>query len=152
MLGLSEQETHHFNRAWHRLSPWPDSVAGLSRLRARYTLATLSNGNMSLLVDMAKCAGLPWDCILSAELAQHYKPDPEVYLAAAHWLGLEPERIMMVAAHPGDLLAAKRLGFKAAFVARPLEYGSPEKADALGNVGVDLTAADLLDLAARLGV
>ena len=106
--GLSEDEIDHLNRAWHRLSPWPDSVGGLNRLKTRYTLSTLSNGNVSLLVDMAKNAGLPWDCVLSAEVFNHYKPDPEVYLGAANLLGPTPGQVMMVAAHLGDLLAATK--------------------------------------------
>jgi 2-haloacid dehalogenase len=152
LTGLSPEEIDYLNQAWHRLQPWPDSVSGLTRLRRRYVLATLSNGNVSLLVDMAKNAGLPWDCILSAELARHYKPDPEAYLTAAQLLGLAPGQVMMVAAHPGDLLAARMLGFKAAFVSRPLEYGSAAKADSLGEVEVDLIASDLEDLAAKLGL
>lgn len=150
LAGLSHEEMNHFNRAWHRLEPWPDAVPGLHRLRGRYVLATLSNGNVSLLVNMARRAGLPWDCVLSAELARHYKPDPEVYLTAAQLLGLAPGQIMMVAAHPGDLRAAAAVGFKTAFVARPLEYGSADKADKLGEVEVDLVAADFLDLAVKL--
>src|SRR5439155_1281393 len=120
--GRSEEETQHLNDAWHRLTPWPDSVPGLNRLRGRYVLATLSNGNVSLLVDMAKNAGLPWDCVLSAELFGHYKPDPEVYQGAARLLGLPPGELMMVAAHPRDLEAAQRVGLKTAYVPRPLEY------------------------------
>jgi 2-haloacid dehalogenase len=111
--GLTEEEKDHFNRAWHRLDPWIDGITGLGSLRRRYTLATLSNGNVSLLVNMAKRAGLPWDCVLSAELAKHYKPDPEVYLMAADLLGLKPEEVMMVAAHKGDLHAAQAVGMKA---------------------------------------
>jgi 2-haloacid dehalogenase len=147
---LSEPEIDDLNRIWHRLIPWSDSVPGLNRLRARYILATLSNGNVSLLVEMAKNAGLPWDLILSAELAGHYKPDPEVYLMAARLLGLEPARVMMVAAHAGDLAAARQLGFRTAFVARPLEYGPDGKAETVARGAVDLVAEDFLDLAAQL--
>ena len=100
---LSEAEKDYLNRVWHRLKPWPDVISGLERLRKRYIVATLSNGNVALLTNMAKFAGLPWDCILSAELTQHYKPDPEVYQIAADLLGLSPNEVMMVAAHPGDL-------------------------------------------------
>jgi len=149
--GLTEGETDHLNRAWHRLMPWPDSVPGLNRLRSRYILATLSNGNISLLVNMAKNAGLPWDCILSAELAERYKPDPKVYQTAARLLGLPPERVMMVAAHPGDLQASKKVGFKTAFVSRPLEYGPAREADSVSETEVDLVASDFLDLAMKLG-
>jgi 2-haloacid dehalogenase len=151
--GLSEDEIDHLNRAWHRLSPWPDSVGGLNRLKARYTLSTLSNGNVSLLVDMAKNAGLPWDCVLSAEVFNHYKPDPEVYLGAAKLLGPKPEQVMMVAAHLGDLLAAKKLGLRTALVTRPLEFGPDGKANtaADGEGVVDIVASDFMDLAVQLG-
>jgi 2-haloacid dehalogenase len=149
---LSEQELDHLNRAWHRLTPWPDSVAGLNRLRAGYVVATLSNANLALLVNMAKNAGLPWDCVLSAELAQHYKPDPEAYLTAVRLLGLTPGQVMMVAAHPSDLRAARRAGLRTAFVSRPLEHGPDAEPQRLGDVEVDVIAADFLDLAAQLHV
>jgi 2-haloacid dehalogenase len=149
--GLSEEEIDHLNRAWHRLMPWPDSVPGLNRLRCRYVLSTLSNGNVSLLVDMAKNAGLPWDCVLSAELSRHYKPDPEAYQMAAQLLDLPPGRIMMVAAHPDDLRAAKKVGFKTAFVSRPLEHGPDRKPPPAPAADVDVVAADMLDLAEKLG-
>jgi 2-haloacid dehalogenase len=149
--GLPEEEIDHLNRAWHRLMPWPDSVPGLNRLRCRYVLSTLSNGNVSLLVDMAKNAGLPWDCVLSAELSRHYKPDPEVYRMAARLLDLPPGRIMMVAAHPDDLQAAKKVGFKTAFVSRPLEHGPDRKPQPVPAADVDVVAADMLDLAEKLG-
>ena len=151
--GLSEPEIDHLNRAWHRLMPWPDSVGGLNRLKARYVLSTLSNGNVSLLVNMAKNAGLPWDCVLSAEIFNHYKPDPEVYLGAAKLLGPTPAQVMMVAAHLGDLEAAKKLGLRTALVTRPLEYGPAKKADtaADGEGKVDVVASDFIDLAVQLG-
>ena len=148
--GLSEAETQNLNRVWHRLQPWPDSVAGLSRLRQKYILATLSNGNVALLVNMAKNAGLPWDCILSAELAQHYKPDPEAYRKAADLLSLAPGQVMMVAAHNGDLLAAQGVGFKTAFVPRPNEYGPNQTTDLKAETGIDIIAKDFLDLADQL--
>jgi 2-haloacid dehalogenase len=148
--GMSEDEIDHLNRAWHRLMPWPDSVPGLNRLRSRYVLATLSNGNVSLLVNMAKNAGLPWDCVLSAELAKRYKPDPEAYLTAARLLGLDPAQVMMVAAHPGDLRASKKVGFRTAFVSRPLEFGPDKKGDTVSETEVDVVASDFLDLAAKL--
>ena len=116
ITGLSEADIDHLNRVWHRLDPWPDSVEGLTRLRKRFVLSPLSNGNVALLTNMAKYAGLPWDCILSAELAKHYKPDPETYQTAAALLGLRPEEVMMVAAHKDDLRAAQRSGLRAAFV------------------------------------
>jgi 2-haloacid dehalogenase len=149
--GLSEAEVDQLNRVWHRLMPWPDAVAGLNRLRSRYVIATLSNGNMSLLVNMAKNAGLPWDCVLSAELTQRYKPDPETYLMAARLLGLEPAQVMMVAAHAGDLLSAKQSGLRTAFVSRPLEFGPERQGDTVQEGEVDVVASDFIDLAARLG-
>ena len=125
--GLSESEKDHLNRAWHRLKPWPDAISGLQRLRKRFIVASLSNGNIALLTNMAKFSGLPWDCILSAELAKHYKPDPEVYQTAADLLDLPPNQVMMVAAHSGDLRAARAVGFKTAFVPRPLEFGPQQR-------------------------
>jgi 2-haloacid dehalogenase len=148
--GLSEAEIDDLNRAWHRLAPWPDAVLGLSRLRSRYLLATLSNGNMALLVNMARNAGLPWDCILSAELAGHYKPAPQAYQMASRLLGLPPSEIMMVAAHSEDLRAARQEGFRTAFVARPTEYGPGRSGDPAPAGEVDLIATDLLDLAEQL--
>ena len=152
--GLSEEEIDHFNRAWHRLWPWPDSVGGLHRLSSGYIVSTLSNGNVSLLTNMGKYAGLPWDCILSAELFGHYKPDPEVYLGAAKLLGPAPAQVMMVAAHVDDLKAAKKVGLKTALVTRPLEFGPKRKAHtAEDGAGIaDFTATDFMDLAAQLGV
>ncbi len=153
LVGLSEAEKDHLNRVWHRLKPWPDAISGLERLRKRFIVSTLSNGNISLLVNMAKNAGLPWDCILSAELVKHYKPDQEVYQMAAELLDLQPDQIMMVAAHNGDLKAAKSVGFKTAFVRRPLEFGpSADKADLMPDPSVDVSADDFNDLADKLGV
>jgi 2-haloacid dehalogenase len=149
--GLTEAEIDDFNRVWHRLAPWPDSVAGLTRLKKRYVISTLSNGNTSLLVDMAKFAGLPWDCVLSAELAKRYKPDREVYLMAVDLLGLRPEEVMMVAAHLGDLRAAKAVGLKTAFVTRPREFGPDGKPDLKADASCDVSAKDFLDLAGKLG-
>jgi 2-haloacid dehalogenase len=150
LSGLGEAEIEGLNRVWHRLMPWPDAVPALNRLKCKYVLATLSNGNVSLLVDMAKNAGLPWDCVLSAELFGHYKPDPEVYLGAARLLDLPPDEVMMVAAHPSDLAAARRVGLKSAYVPRPLEYGPGPKPQA-HNEKFDFTAPDFLALAAQLG-
>jgi 2-haloacid dehalogenase len=149
--GLSADEVDHLNRVWHRLHPWPDSVEGLTRLRRKFVLATLSNGNIALLVNMAKNAGLPWDAVLSAELAGHYKPDKEVYLKAAELLGLQPNEVMMVAAHQGDLRAAAGVGFRTAFVPRPLEYGTNRKVDLTPDPAFDIVARDFLDLAGKLG-
>ncbi len=151
ITGLSEEETAHLNRVWHRLDPWPDAVGGLNRLRSRFVVATLSNGDVSLLTHMAKHAGLPWDCILSAELARHYKPDPEAYRTAAELLGLPPEQVMMVAAHPGDLKASAAVGFKTAFVSRPTERGPGREPVVVEASEVDVAAVDFHDLADWLG-
>jgi 2-haloacid dehalogenase len=152
LTALDEAARDDLNRVWHRLSPWPDTVSGLTRLRTRYVLASLSNGNVALLVNMAKHSGLPWDAVLSAELAHQYKPDPEVYLTAADLLGLEPEQVMMVAAHKGDLRAAAALGFKTAYVPRPLEYGPDREIDTTPDPPFDVNATDFNDLADRLGL
>lgn len=149
--GLSETDIDHLNRAWHRLDPWPDVVPGLTRLRPRYVLATLSNGNVALLVNMARRAGLPWDAVLGAEVARHYKPQPQAYLVSADLLGLRPEQCMMVAAHNGDLAAASALGFRTAFVPRPHEYGPGQTTDLHANRDWDVVAADFGELAAKLG-
>ncbi|CAN5683955.1 haloacid dehalogenase type II [soil metagenome] len=149
-LKLNPADTQRLHSVWHRLKPWPDSVEGLTRLRQKYVIATLSNGNVRLLVDMAKHAGLPWDCVLSAELARRYKPDPEVYLLAAELLSLPPERVMMVAAHADDLQAARALGLRTALVRRPLEHGPDGVAEE--DPGADITADDLVDLADQLDV
>jgi len=149
---LSEDEKQHFNRVWQRLRPWPDSVPGLSRLKSRFVITTLSNGNISLLTNMAKHAGLPWDCILSAENVRHYKPDPEVYLLVPHLFDLKPEQVMMVAAHEHDLQSAQKHGLRTAFIHRPKEHG-PGKASEIPPAGrYDFVAADMLDLADQLGV
>ena len=152
LTALTEAERDDLNRVWHRLSPWPDTVSGLTRLRTRYVLATLSNGNVALLVNMAKHSGLPWDAVLSAELAHRYKPDPAVYLTAADLLGLEPEQVMMVAAHKGDLRAAAALGLRTAYVPRPLEYGPDREIDTTPDPAFDVVATDFNDLADRLGL
>jgi 2-haloacid dehalogenase len=151
ITGLAEGEIDHLNRAWHRLDPWPDAVAGLTRLKRRFVLATLSNGNVALLVDMARRAGLPWDAVLGAEVARHYKPQPQAYLTTAALLGLEPAQCMMVAAHNGDLAAASGLGFRTAFVARPTEHGPGQKTDLAAERAWDVVADSFIDLAARLG-
>ena len=140
-----------FNRAWHRLAPWKDSVAGLKRLKKKFVIATLSNGNVALLTNMAKHGGLPWDCVLSAELFGHYKPDREAYEGAARMLGLAPGEVMMVAAHKDDLDAAARAGLHTAFVQRPMERGDPAQADLAPEPRFDLNARDFVDLARQLG-
>ena len=150
--GLSEAELDHLNRAWHRLDPWPDVVPGLERLKKKLVIAPCSNGNIALMVNMAKRAGLPWDCVLGAETARAYKPLPEAYLAACRHLGLRPAEVMMVAAHNGDLKAAKAQGLATAFVPRPAEHGPGQRTDLAADPGcVDVTAGDFVDLAARLG-
>ena len=148
---LSEDEKDDLNRAWHRLDPWPDSVEGLARLRGKFVIATLSNGNVALLTNMAKRAGLPWDCILSAELARHYKPDPESYETAAALLGLPVDQVMMVAAHKGDLHAARAVGLRTAFVPRPDEFGPNREVDTEPDPAFDVVASDFLELAEKLG-
>ncbi|MBA2678351.1 MAG: haloacid dehalogenase type II [Ktedonobacteraceae bacterium] len=148
---LSEDEKVEFNRVWHRLQPWPDALAGLTRLRSRFTLATLSNGNVSLLVEMTKHSGLPWDVILSAELAHAYKPDPRVYQMATDLLDLSPQEIMLVAAHPYDLQAAYALGWHTAYVSRLGETDVSQPPDPTLLASFDITATDFEDLARQLG-
>jgi 2-haloacid dehalogenase len=148
---LPEAELDDLNRVWHRLDPWPDSVAGLARLKTRHIIAPLSNGNVALLLNMAKHAGLPWDAILGAEVAQAYKPMPEAYLRTADILGLPPGDCMLVAAHNDDLAAARRCGFRTAFVARPTEYGPAQAKDLVAEQEWDFVARDFGDLADRLG-
>ncbi|HEY3684880.1 MAG TPA: haloacid dehalogenase type II [Streptosporangiaceae bacterium] len=149
---LGEADRAEFNLVWHRLRPWPDSVAGLTALRRNHILTTMSNGNVALLVDMARNAGLPWDCVLSAELVQAYKPDPRTYQMVPRLLALRPDQVMMVAAHVQDLRAAAAEGLRTAFVPRPYEHGpatvlpGPEEL-----AGIDVVADDLADLAVRLG-
>ena len=151
IVGLSEAEIDHLNRAWHRLDPWPDAIEGLTRLRRRFMLATCSNGNVAMMVNMAKRAGLPWDAILGAETARHYKPQPEAYLITAELLGLRPEQCMMVAAHNGDLAHAAGCGFRTAFVPRPSEHGPGQSTDLEPKREYDAVAKDFVDLAVKLG-
>ena len=148
--GAGEAAKAELNCAWHRLEAWPDAPAGLARLRARYVIAALSNGNVAMMTNLARYAALPWDCILGAELARAYKPDPKVYLTAVELLGLQPEQAMMVAAHPGDLHAAAALGLKTALVPRPLEHGPTAAAEPLPDAPFDHVAPDLRALAAQL--
>ena len=150
--GVTEAEREQLNRVWHRLKPWPDSVGGVARLRKRFTVTALSNGNMALLTNLSKNAGLSWDCILSAELARHYKPDKEVYRMAADLLELRPDQIMMVAAHKDDLRGAREVGFKTAFVLRPLEHGSERRPDPEPDPTFDIIARDFYELAEKLGL
>lgn len=148
---LTEEEKVYLNLVWHRLQPWPDAVAGLTRLRRQFILVTLSNGNIALLTNMAKQSGLPWDLILSAELTRAYKPDPKVYQMAADLLGLRADQVMMVAAHQDDLRAAQQVGLKAAFVPRPLEFGPYRMPDLTPGPPFEVTATDFIDLANQLG-
>ena len=151
ITGLDDTTLEHLNRAWHRLDPWPDSIAGMTRLKRRFVLASLSNGNVSLMVDLAKRAGLPWDVILGAEVARAYKPDSDAYRRAAELLDLAPEACMMVAAHNDDLSAARKIGFRTAFVARPREHGARQTTDLAADAEVDVAAIDMIDLAGKLG-
>ena len=151
--GIGEAETDALNKAWHRLRPWPDAVAGLTRLKRKFIIAPLSNGNVSLMTNMAKFAGLPWDCILGAELARHYKPDPEVYQSAADFLDLVPSDVMMVAAHLNDLRGAKGVGLRTAFVVRASEFGNSatRRPDLTPDESVDISARDFNHLATLVG-
>jgi len=150
ITGLSEEEKNDWNRVWHRLTPWPDAVEGLTRLKRKFVVSTLSNGNISLLVDLAKFRGLPWDMVLSAELFHHYKPDREVYVGAADLLGCKPAEVMMVAAHPNDLKASHAWGLRTAFVSRPLEYGPGMEVASGTCEPFDVAARDFLELADKL--
>jgi 2-haloacid dehalogenase len=151
LTGLPEPDIDHMNRAWHRLDPWPDVLEGLTRLRRKRIIAPCSNGNIALMVNLARRAGLPWDCILGAETARAYKPMPEAYLASCRQLGLPPSQVMMVAAHNGDLKAAKAQGLATAFVPRPLEHGPGQTTDLAADPAcVDVPARDFVDLAAKL--
>jgi 2-haloacid dehalogenase len=142
-----EAELRELNRAWHRLDPWPDAIDGLTRMKVKMIIAPLSNGNLSLLLNMAKRAALPWDAILGAELVKAYKPDPEAYLRTASLLDLAPGEIVMVAAHNGDLAAARACGMRTAFVARPREHGPGQTTDLKPEQEWDFIAADFKDLA-----
>lgn len=148
---VDEETRARLVRAWHTLPAWPDSVAGLARIGARYTTAALSNGGFALLTNLVKHAGLPFDCILSAELARAYKPDAAVYHRAAGLLDVEPAQVLMVAAHKWDLDGARAAGLRTAFVDRPREKGPHEEADRASDVTCDLYATDFLDLATQLG-
>ena len=144
---LGESQRRHLNRVWHRLDAWADAVEGLTRLKTRYTISSLSNGNIGLLTNMAKRAGLPWDCVLSAEVFRAYKPDPAVYLGAARVFELRPDQVMLVAAHHDDLAAARACGLRTAYIERPLEFGAQHVKDVSPQPGNDLHCANLLELA-----
>jgi 2-haloacid dehalogenase len=151
--GLTEKEKVSWTHVWRRLKPWPDSVEGLTRIKKKYVIAPLSNGNIALMTNLAKFGGLPWDAILGSELARHYKPDREVYVSAYYYLDLKPEEMMMCAAHASDLQAARSNGLRTGFIYRPNEYGN-------GPVGVpdkakpgdfDVVAVSMIDLAQQMG-
>jgi 2-haloacid dehalogenase len=147
IAGLSEADKDHINKVWHRLKPWPDAVDGLTRLKSRYIIGTLSNGNVGLLTRMAKFARLPWDVVLGAETARAYKPQPQAYLASAELLNLRPEQVMLVAAHNGDLAAAASVGLRTAFVPRPNEWGAGQKVDLKAEREWDVIADSFVSLA-----
>jgi len=149
---VSERDLDDLTRAWHRLAPWPDVVPGLERLRRRYVLVTLSNGNVSLLVNLSRFAGLRWDAVLGAEPTRHYKPVSEAYLGTARFLDLQPPQCLMVAAHNDDLISAASLGFRTAFVARPTEYGPHQQTDLRPAADFDIVTDSFQRLAEQLGV
>lgn len=151
LQNIGEVERRYLNRVWHRLDAWPDSVAGITRLKHQFTVSTLSNGNIGLLTNMAKRAGLPWDCILSAEVFRAYKPDPATYLGVAKVFDLKPEQVMLVAAHHDDLAAARACGLRTAYIERPLEFGAAHPKDVSPRPGNDLHCANLIELAETLG-
>lgn len=148
---LDEAQRRHLNRVWHRLDPWPDSVTALTRLKRRFTICTLSNGNLGLLTAMAKRAGLPWDCVLSAEVFRAYKPDPATYLGVARVFDVPPARVMLVAAHHDDLQGARACGLHTAYIERPLEFGAQQGKDVSPQPGHSLHCRDLGALADTLG-
>lgn len=151
ITGLTEEEIEHLNTIWHRLDPWPDSVKGLNRLRDKYILATLSNGNVALMVNLARHGGLPWDAVLGAEVHKAYKPQPQCYLGNAAMLGLEPAQCMLVAAHNNDLEAARTLGYRTAFVLRPSEYGPNQQKDLGAESDWDIVTDSMTGVADALG-
>ncbi|MEM7404822.1 MAG: haloacid dehalogenase type II [Pseudomonadota bacterium] len=151
VTALDEASKQDLNRIWHRLDPWPDSVSGLTRLKSRFTIGTLSNGNIALMVNMAKRAGLPWDVILGAEVSRQYKPHPDAYLNTVAALGLDPAECMLVAAHNSDLKAAGEQGMQRAFVPRPDEYGGVRPPELEPELDFEYVAADFNDLADQLG-
>ena len=151
ITGLTPADFDYLTRGWHSLHPWPDSVGGLTRLKTKFIIGPLSNGNVALLTNMAKFGGLPWDLVLSAEVFGHYKPDKEAYLGAAKILGLKPDEVMLVAAHNSDLAAAQSFGLKTAFVPRVTEYGPHQNRDFKADGNWDFVVKDFNDLADKLG-
>ena len=150
LTSLPESDLRFLAKCWHRLSPWPDAIEGLGRLRKKYIIGPLSNGNLALLVNLSKFAGLPWDVVFGADLFRHYKPDPETYLGVCTFLGLQPEQVMMAAAHNYDLKAVRALGLRTAFIPRPAEYGPGQSTDLGPDEAWDVVADDLVDLAEKL--
>lgn len=152
VTGLSEADLQHLNRGWHRLKPWPDVVAGMRRLKTKFIIGPLSNGNTSLLLNMAKNAGIPWDLVLGSDALRAYKPMPEAYLGMAAFLDLPPDRVMLVAAHNGDLAAARKCGLRTGFMSRPNEHGPNKTQDPVATEAWDVIGTDLQDIARQLGV
>jgi 2-haloacid dehalogenase len=148
--GLTSEDVDYLVTGWHRLRPWPDAVPGLNRLRSKFILGPLSNGNVALLINLAKFAGLPWDMVFGSDLWRHYKPDPATYSGVCRLLSLEPQEVMMVAAHNYDLRAAKELGLRTAFIPRPTEYGPNQTKDLVPEGSWDIVAKDIVDLADQL--
>ena len=152
LQGMSPTERRELNRVWHRLAPWPDVLQGLALLKRHHIISTLSNGNIGLLTNMAKHAGLPWDCILSAEVFRAYKPDPAVYCGAAEIFDLPPSEVMMVAAHQDDLGAARACGLQTAYIERPMEFGAHRPKDVSPDPANTFHARVFLDLAKQLSI
>jgi 2-haloacid dehalogenase len=148
---LNEPQRAHLNRIWHRLDAWPDSVTGLLRLKSKFTICSLSNGNIGLLTNMAKRARLPWDCVLSAEVFRAYKPDPAAYLGVAQVFDLQPHQVMLCAAHHDDLVGARACGLRTAYIERPLEFGALQPKDVSPQAGNTLHTCDINALADLLG-
>lgn len=151
LQGLGEAQRRHLNRVWHRLDPWPDSVPGLTRLKQKFIICTLSNGNIGLLTRMAKRAGLPWDCVLSAEVFKAYKPSPATYLGVAQVFDLQPDEVMLVAAHHDDLAGARACGLHTAYIERPWEFGHGHPKDVSPRAANSLHCASIAELADLLG-
>lgn len=152
IVGLTDDDLDHITEFWHRLQPWRDSVAGLARLKRRFIVGSLSNGNVALQVELAKSADLPWDMIFAADMFGHYKPDPETYLGACSLLRLPPKRVMLAAAHNDDLRAAQSLDLRTAFIPRPTEYGPHQQRDIKPDGNWDVIAASIVQLAERMGI
>ena len=150
VVDLSDEQILHLNRCWHRLTPWPDSSEGLYLLKQNYTICTLSNGNMGLLSNMAKAGNLPWDCILSSEVFRQYKPHRDVYLGAAKIFDVNPNEVMLVAAHQNDLVAARECGLQTAYIERPFEFGVDQEKDVSPCSKNDIHASNFIDLAQTL--